>query len=361
MACSCAADLLCHPSSDFLQHDWAALTHTGSVACSCIADTSVPTLCRSSLAARVGCCRFPHTGSAGGAKKAAPQPQQQAAPKAAVKAAARPQQQAQQQQEQGGGAFWGLFKLPWQAQADAASTRAAPQQAVQGASAAAQGSKSAQVRALESAGFYRVAVLHQHRLSASHGDNCLHAVRCTGSVEWLTLTSCKLTPLGKRSFQTHAKLVAMQGSKSAQVGIQRQLQGLEWMYMRGFIATGGDHDVPCTALAASQVDPQQVPFGMSLGRFMVCRCRARALEFWHLSQCPGGSSMAACVQGSGNGALDKTRADASTNAKEAAEWIRDWRARCSLFSEACGEYFICPLHGMPVVNSSSAHCMGCLW
>ena len=39
---------------------------------------------------------------------------------------------------------------------------------------------------------------------------------------------------------------------------------------------------------------------------------------------------AACMQGSGNGALDKTRADASANAKEAAEWIRDWRARCSL-------------------------------
>ena len=54
-----------------------------------------------------------------------------------------------------------MFRLPWQAQEDAAPTKAAPQPAVQSAPAAAQGSKSAQVKALEySAGFHRVAV-HQ--------------------------------------------------------------------------------------------------------------------------------------------------------------------------------------------------------
>ena len=39
-----------------------------------------------------------------------------------------------------------MFKLPWQAQEDAAPRKAAPQQAVQGMTAAAQGSKSAKVR-----------------------------------------------------------------------------------------------------------------------------------------------------------------------------------------------------------------------
>ena len=153
----------------------------------------------------------PHTGCAGGAKKAAPQPAApKAAAKAAVKAAAKPQQQVQQQQERDGGAFWSMFKLPWQAQEDAASEKAAPQQAVQGSPAAAQGSKSAQVRAHgRTAGLTELPCILRDVTIAKWRVLCCGALHRVRRVAFLDKLQADTSLKAQR---TQAKLAAVQGS-----------------------------------------------------------------------------------------------------------------------------------------------------
>ena len=71
------------------------------------------------------------------------------------------------------------------------------------------------------------------------------------------------------------------------------MDSMEWMCLRIAVVTGGCHTVPCTALAVSQVDSQPVLFSTDLERFQGMQMLSQGPAIWHLSQCPGGSSMAA--------------------------------------------------------------------